>query len=188
LTVAGVLLGAGGGSRFRGSGHKLLATIDGMRVVDRSLAALLGAEFDESIVVVGAVDLSESVSAAQRELTVLDNPNWAAGQATSMAVALHYLNQTDHDAAVFGLADQPGVPTDAWRRVGDAQAPLARATYQGHAGHPVRIARCLWTDVNREGDEGARSLLRERASEVEAVPCQGRHDDIDTVEDLDTWN
>ncbi|NOX32104.1 MAG: nucleotidyltransferase family protein [Actinobacteria bacterium] len=188
MTVAGVLLGAGGGSRFLGSVHKLLATIDGVRVVDRSLAALVGAEFDESIVVVGAVDLSESVSIAERELTVLDNPNWAAGQATSMAVALDYLSLTDHDAAVFGLADQPGVPTEAWRRVADAEAPLARATYQGRAGHPVRIARCLWTAINREGDAGARSLLRERANEVEAVPCHGRHDDIDTVEDLDTWN
>src|SRR6185503_14055349 len=54
VTTTAVLLAAGGGSRFAGTTHKLLATIDGVPVFRRSLDHLLGAEFDRVVVVTGA--------------------------------------------------------------------------------------------------------------------------------------
>jgi hypothetical protein len=111
LTTAAVLLAAGGGTRFVGDQHKLLARVGRRHVIEWSVEAMTKATFDEYIVVVGAADVT---SLLPTTVTVVSNPNWAQGQASSMAAALDYLDGTAHDVAVFGLADQPGVTSAAW--------------------------------------------------------------------------
>ena len=89
---------------------------------------------------------------------------------------------------VVGLADQPLVGADAYRRLADAfagGARLAAATYGGTRGNPVLVAREHWEEaLTLTGDEAARVLMR-RHGMVE-VPCDGTGDpaDVDTPEDL----
>ena len=189
MTVLGVVLAAGAGERFRASGGvgpKQLAVVDGMSLVERAVATALAAGLDELVVVAGAVDLRDLDLA----VPVLDNPRWAEGIATSMQVAVQHAAAAGHDAVVVGLADQPGVTTAAWRAVAAAAdvPPIAVATYDGTRGNPVRLARAVWPDLPDTGDEGARTLIRRRPELVQAVPCDGRRDDIDTLEDLDRWS
>ena len=111
------------------------------------------------------------------------------GISSSLHAALRALGpDASIDGVAVGLADQPLVGADAYRRVagallGDAQ--LAVATYGGVRGNPVLIGRARWDEaLALEGDEGARVLLR-RHGAVE-VPCDGTGEptDIDTPEDL----
>jgi CTP:molybdopterin cytidylyltransferase MocA len=185
----GVVLAAGAGERFRasgGAGPKQLAEVDGETLIARAVAQALGAELDEVVVVAGAVDLS----AVGLPVSVLDNPRWAEGIATSVRVAVSHADAAGHDAVVVGLADQPGVTSDAWRALAIApdEPPIAVATYAGQRGNPVRLARSVWPDLPETGDEGARAVIRRRPELVQAVPCDGRRDDIDTLEDLDRWS
>jgi molybdenum cofactor cytidylyltransferase len=190
MTVAGVVLAAGGGRRFAasgGEGHKLLAELEGVPVVVRALEAVLAAGLDEVVLVEGAVDLTAVVAP---DLVRLRNPGWEGGIATSLQMAVRHAADAGHDAVVVGLGDQPGVTTDAWRTVAGApsEPPIAVATYDGRRGNPVRLAAAVWSLLPVDGDEGARALMRGRPELVREVPCTGRAGDVDTVEDLERWS
>jgi molybdenum cofactor cytidylyltransferase len=192
MTVAAVVLAAGGGTRFEGPVHKLLVPVQGEPLVVRVVRAALGAGLDETLVVTGAVDLEPLLHAAGLldDVTLVVNDRWAEGQATSLAAAIATAGRAGHDAVVVGLGDQPGVSSEAWQRVATSApgAPIVVATYDGERRNPVRLGRQIWSDLPTEGDEGARVLLRRRPGLVVEVGCPGEPDDVDTLEDLERWS
>jgi len=183
MTTAAVLLAAGGGTRFIGDSHKLVAVFRGRPVYEHALAAARAATLDELVVVVGAVTLE-----LPDDVTVVVNERWAQGQATSLQAAIAHAAEAGHDAIAIGLADQPLVEPGAWRAVAGADGPIVVATYHGRRGNPVRLHRDIWPLLPVSGDEGARTLMRSRPDLVREVACPGDPSDIDTVEDLQRWN
>ena len=193
--AAAIVLAAGEGSRFLAEGartvptgvrgHKLLADFRGRPLVSWAIEAALGAGLARTWVVVGAVDLARVIPAG---VEVLPNPDWAAGQAGSLQVALRAAEGAGLDSVVVGLGDQPMVLPEAWRAVTEGPGPIVVATYDGRRRNPVRLDRAVWDALASAGDEGARSLMRLRPGLVREVACRGEPADIDTVEDLTRWN
>jgi nicotine blue oxidoreductase len=188
--VLAVLLAAGGGSRFAGDTHKLLAPLDGRPVLAHAVDALVASEL-EAVVVTGAVDVAHLVPEG---IATVHNPAWPAGQATSVRVGVDEARRRGHDAIVVGLGDQPFVAGAAWRAVADADAALAVATYDGRRGHPVRLGEDVWELLPQDGDEVGRAVMRGRPELVVEIPCDAGHTraertaDIDTLEDLRRWS
>lgn len=178
-----VVLAAGGGSRWTGDGHKLLAPLAGEPVVLHAVRSAAASGVGPVVVVTGAVELPASVAALDG-VTVVHHPGWAAGQATSLAAGLAAAAALGADAAVVGLGDQPFITPGAWRAVAAATSPIAMATYDGRPRNPVRLARSIWPLLPATGDEGARVVAQMRPDLVEQVPCPGSPADIDTVGDL----
>lgn len=177
-----MLLAAGGGRRYAGATHKLLADFRGRPLVVWSVEAALAAGLDETVVVGGAVELDGVLPGG---VTLLENRSWVEGQATSLAVGLDWCRRQGHSAAVVGLGDQPLVPAGAWSAVAAAPAaPIAVATYGGRRRNPVRLDCSVWPLLPVVGDEGARGLMRQRPELVAEVACEGDPADVDTVEDL----
>ncbi len=196
MTVAGVILAAGAGSRFLDGGgatvaaHKLVAPFRGRPLIAWSLLAAQEAGFNQLYVISGAVDVSAIVAETlgPDRATVLQNPRWAEGQATSLTLAAEAAESDQHRAIVVGLGDQPLVPASAWRSVGAAAGDIVTATFDGKRRPPVKLERSVWGDLPDSGDEGARSLFRLRPELVSELPCTGNPIDIDTVEDLQQWS
>jgi nicotine blue oxidoreductase len=183
VTTLAVVLAAGDGSRF--GGPKLLAEIEGVPLVRWAVDAAVEAGLDEVAVVTGGQDLSTALPGG---VTVLANPRWAGGQATSLQVAVAHADASGHDTVVVGLGDSPLVGADAWRAVAAAEGPIVTASFGGRRRPPVRLAREVWPLLPVDGDEGARALMRERPDLVAAVPCAGDPIDVDTQGDLERWS
>ncbi len=112
------------------------------------------------------------------------------GVAHSIGAALRALEGWRRVGAVcIGLADQPLVGADAYRRLVaayDAGATLAAACYDGQRANPVLVARSWWpAAAELRGDVGLRALMTpESVTEVDCTGT-GRPDDVDTTEDLE---
>lgn len=185
MSTAGVVLAAGGGSRFRSGTHKLLAPLRGRPVVSWVLRHAVAAGFDELFVVTGAVDLTDVVPSGVR---VVHNPAWHEGQSTSVRAAVEAARLAGHDAVVIGLGDQPGVPAEAWQAVARTDAELVVAVFDGVRSPPVKLAATVWPLLPSDGDEGARAIMRRRPDLVREVACEGNPADVDTLEDLHRWS
>ena len=187
MTIAAVLLAAGGGSRFAGSTHKLLATIGGVPVFRRALDHVSAAGFDHVIVVTGAValDIDEP-----RVITVaqLDVATGTGGFATARALAAATTSTATSwsSGSPINHSSRPrrGRPSPIPPRT----APIVVATYDGVRGpNPVRLQRSVWPHLPTDGDEGARTVMRLHPDWVDEVACEGSAADIDTLEDLGQW-
>jgi molybdenum cofactor cytidylyltransferase/nicotine blue oxidoreductase len=186
--VAAAVLAAGRGERLGGDVAKPLVSWRGRPLVDWALDAAVSAGLHPVLLVVG--HRRREVEAASRPgVAVVPAVAWRRGISHSLRAALRALDGWRQVGAVcVGLADQPLIGPDAYRRLAaayDAGASFAVATYGGQRANPVLLGRDLWPDALRlRGDEGARVLMRSR--DVVEVPCDGTGDprDVDTEADL----
>ncbi len=184
--VAAVLLAAGAGSRFVAEWPKLAAPLRGRPLAAWAVDAAADAGLDELLVV---VQPGQDLVWLQRTATIVVCDRWHEGQALSVQAAVTHARAAGHDAIVVGLADQPFIPSAAWRLVaGATTSPIAVATYGGRRRNPVRLAATVWDRLPVAGDEGARSLIAREPTLVVEVPCPGDPVDIDTLEELQQWS
>ena len=191
MTVAGLLLAAGGGRRL--GGPKALVEHDGELLVERGARLLASAGLDPVVVVIGARYEEVVRRARLGRARVVVNRHWAEGIGSSLRAGLAALAGGDDpaEAVVVALADQPLVAPAALQRLVDAwrNGSLAVvASFGGEPRNPVLLDRSLWTEVEElaVGDVGARGYLRRHPGQVTSVPCDdvGSALDIDTPQDL----
>jgi len=186
--VAIAILAAGRGSRLGGDVPKPLVELRGRPLVAWALGAATVSTLRPIVLVVG--HRGDAVARAATEgVVVVRSPRWRRGIARSLRAAVEALEPWAQVGAVaVGLADQPLVGADAYRRLAGAYrdgARLAVATYHGQRRNPVLLARTMWPQARRlDGDEGARALMDE--DDVVEVDCTdtGSAADVDTLDDL----
>jgi CTP:molybdopterin cytidylyltransferase MocA len=183
-----VLLAAGGGTRFDGPTHKLLAPFRGTTVLGAAVRAALDADAGPVLVVLGSLGEAEA-DLGGLPVEVRRNHRWTEGQATSLALAVDAADERGLDALVVGLGDQPLVGPDAWRTVAAAAGgPIVAASFGGERRPPVRLDRAVWPLLPRTGDDGARTVMRDHPELVATVAVAGEPVDIDTTDDLVRWS
>ena len=177
-----ILLAAGGGTRFQGATHKLLASLRDRPVYQWAIEHAVEADL-EVWVITGCAEL-EPIN----DVEFVHNDQWATGQASSLQRAVAHARARGIDAFTVGLGDQPFVTSTTWRDVSDSTSPIAVANYHGVRGNPVRLSAEVWDLLPKEGDLGARNLFAQRPDLVADIPSDGSSADIDTLEDLQRWN
>jgi molybdenum cofactor cytidylyltransferase len=184
--IVGILLAAGSASRF--GGDKLLAPLkDGTPLGVRAFCNL-DACVDSVVAVVrpGDQGLARALSDHGAEITVC--PHAANGMGQSLAWAIRATPLAK--AWVIALADMPWIQSATIRRISDALesgAALVAASHQGVRGHPVGFSRRYYGElVALSGDEGAKTILRAHAAELQLIETDdaGVSRDVDTPADL----
>jgi molybdenum cofactor cytidylyltransferase len=187
--IAGVVLAAGGASRF--GSPKQLAELDGMPLLQHAVDAVLAVPAVYPVVVVlGAAAARVRSAVAFGAARPVLSPQWEEGMAASLRYGIAAVGNPDW--VVITLGDQPRVTAQVIAAVVDtaASAPrgvdAVRAMYDGVPGHPVALSRAMLPGVAKlRGDVGARELLGHAT--VRTFEAGGLCDpvDVDTPEELE---
>ncbi|NJN81921.1 MAG: putative selenium-dependent hydroxylase accessory protein YqeC [Caldilineaceae bacterium] len=195
--TAAVVLAAGQAQRMGRA--KQLVEIDGVTLLERAVRVALQSSAQQVMVVTGAhaesvrpllLDLQRR---ADGRLRHAHNPNWASGQASSVAAAIGALSPA-FGAAIFLPVDQPFLEplllrrlAQGWRQGAQLVAPMVDGEIRGA---PALFDRVFWPALNSlTGDVGGKLLLRQHRDAVVAVEADATWlRDIDTPADLDGLN
>ena len=183
-----VVPAAGSAERF--GGKKLLATIDGEPLLDRTIAALLAGGVDQIIVVVApeAVELQHDVNAfTDARVWTVVNPDPSRGMFSSLQAGMA---EAQGDALVVLPADMPFVQGATVRLLLETfaqKAAIVSPRFNGKRGHPVILPPSLRDEI-RAADPSLTLhdiLKRHQDQRVDvAVDDQGVVRDVDRPEDL----
>ncbi|MEZ4706390.1 MAG: selenium cofactor biosynthesis protein YqeC [Caldilineaceae bacterium] len=190
----GIAVLAAGQSRRMGRAKQLVAA-DGEMMAVRAARVALNSGAAQVVMVTGAyaaqveMQLRTALGADFARLHLIHNPDWAAGQASSVRCAVQ--NFASHIAAAAIMpVDQPFLSPlllkrifQRWRMGAQMVAPVVQKQMRGA---PALFDRSLWPELAAlDGDVGARVVLQRYAHAVSTVDAPAMQlQDIDTPEDL----
>jgi len=186
--IAAVILSAGESSRM--GRPKALLPIDGQTFIEKIVGALRQAGLENIVVILGHNAEAMRQKIAHLPVTLVVNPDYKAGQLSSLQVAVRHL-ATDENcrAMLVHLVDHPyidaGLVNLLIRRFEDSGKPIAVPRFHGKRGHPVIFARSLFDELlNAPIDQGAKAVVNAHRNETLEIDTEdeGITLDIDTPE------
>jgi molybdenum cofactor cytidylyltransferase len=181
-----LVLAAGTGSRFQGSGHKLNALLGAEPVLAWTLRHALATPLRVVLVVSQAVRDEAGAALPACEQAVIDTASetrWGMGDSIAAGVAA----ARDAGGWLVLPGDMPFVRPATLQRVADALArcAVAYARHDGRRGHPVAFRSELGPELLAlTGDQGARAVVARHDGVPVDVDEPGVLVDIDTLADL----
>ena len=142
------------------------------------------------MVVVGAFE--DEVRAAVgtvEDVTIVLNPKWESGLASSLATGIEVAQAMMHDGALVMTTDQPLINSANLAALIDAfddSHRIVASSYDGILGVPAVFAQEHFDALMQlAGDEGAGRWLRTRSSDVRQIKMDRASVDIDTPADVE---
>ncbi len=157
-----IVLAAGSSSRL--GRPKQLLRVSGRPLLERTLDIVGPTDLYPRVLVLGAVADEIEAEVDTDTFSVVRNPDYETGQASSLRVGLAALPD-DIDGAIVLLGDQPLVQPwllDALVEKFEPDTHVAvRPRYSDGPGNPVLLSRSIFPELmHLEGDVGARDVLR----------------------------
>ena len=189
--AVGLLLAGGRGSRFDSTGHrdKLLATLEGEAVCERSARCLISVCPDSfAVLPPGKTALLQALERAGCKPLISETTRLGMGHSIAFGAA-RILERMGPVSIVLALADMPRLKPDTIRILIDALGsdPMAIVApkHSGRRGHPVIFGSGhLRAMTSLGGDRGAFSILEQHPPRLIDVDDPGVLQDIDTPDDL----
>ncbi|HXR65203.1 MAG TPA: nucleotidyltransferase family protein [Ktedonobacteraceae bacterium] len=194
--TAAIILAAGTSSRMGNERNKLLLPLHHRPVLAHVIEAVLGSRARPIVLVLGhqAAQVREHIQQdlAQNSIQVVENPDYALGQSTSMQAGLRTLLAAKPEkastSAIFLLGDQPMITAQmideliALREQSGKR--IALPLYQGKRGNPVVFALDFAPELLQvSGDEGGRGVLKRHPDEIATLEMGEEAANFD----VDTW-
>ena len=156
--IVAVILSAGESSRM--GRPKALLPIDGVRFVEKIVAALKSTGVENIIVVLGhnAEEMRQKIS--DLPVTILVNHDYKQGQLSSLQVAIRHLESSSDGSPVDGilvhLVDHPYINATLVDlmidRFYETKKLIVVPRFQGRRGHPVIFAQRSFPRTTRCGN------------------------------------
>jgi molybdenum cofactor cytidylyltransferase len=200
-TTAIIILAAGPSSRY---GHtKQLLDYHGIPFIRSITLSAINTNLSPIVVITGAN--SEPISDAIRDLNgdikIIHNPDWLAGQSTSIRVGIEALSKPGLKdffnppsrkigSAIFLLADQPQVAPSIMLALAEEHNrtldPVVAPLINGKRGNPVLFDRITFTELaNLKGDTGGRGIFSKYPPSYIPWYDDSLSFDVDTPEDYE---
>ncbi|MBI1729198.1 nucleotidyltransferase family protein [Candidatus Acetothermia bacterium] len=193
--IPGVVLAAGDSSRFE-IGNKLLMPLCGHAVIYHTTRAMLESQL-ESIFLITGFERPKIIRALEElgrhsKLSVIENPNWPTGRASSVRTAIKKM-PSNALGALFLPGDMPLMTSALINRVIEQFAKLGKLTFpvlNDEKGHPVLFPRELWPEVMKlQGETSAMSLVKTHWADSEKILLESGEEvtqwDMDTPEEYE---
>jgi molybdenum cofactor cytidylyltransferase len=181
-----IVLAAGGSTRFGSA--KQLVRIAGRPLLHNTVSRAVEVAGGAVIVVLGARAAELAPLLGHSPASIVINRDWREGIGSSIRAGVSRLPATCSGVMLM-LADQAAVTAgdlqrlvSAWKRQPEY---VAAALYSGTVGVPAIFPRSRFSELTElRGDSGARKLLQRNPDRVVRVPMESAALDIDTPEDL----
>ncbi len=184
---------AAGASRRLGQPKQLIRLQENPEetLIERALRLTVAASFHPVFIVVGAqADVIEAETNIS-EATILRNPDWQKGMASSIrcGVLAAIANQPETSGLLLLVCDQPALMCEHLQSLLAAhhQHPhkIIASRYADRPGVPILAPRSFFPDLLAlTGATGARKLLRTQKSNLIEISLPRGEWDIDTPEDI----
>jgi len=180
-----IVLAAGQGRRFGGSGHKLEQRLGDSDVLGSSLRHAVESGLPVVVVTTAALAPLAARHLAESDVVVVSDEEAQRGMGRSIASGVA---ARPHASGWLVLpADMPLVRPTSIRAVAAAlrQSPVAYAQHRGRRGHPVGFGAELYSElVVLDSDEGARRVAARYPAFGVELDDPGVLLDVDTPADL----
>ena len=188
-SVSGILLAAGLSTRM--GEPKQLLPFGESTIVETVVDNMLGAKFDEVIVVVGHRAEEIQTQLGTRPIKTVFNPDYRDGMLTSAQAGIQILEA--NDAFALMLVDQPFITSVLIDQVVDAyqqtEKGIALPSYNYKRGHPVIFDQKYASDILALTSEsgGVRTLFKKYSDDIHYVTVDSDSvlRDIDDREDYE---
>ena len=195
--IACILLAAGQ-SRRMGDANKLLMEIGSKPIIRHAAEALIAAGVGDIYVVTGHQAEVVRDCLAGLEIRFIDNPDYATGQASSVACSVAYLPDQVSDVLI-ALGDMPLMQADlitalCQQHLQKSASGLPQITLPTYAplpasdtvkrGNPVMWSRAFFSELTAlQGDEGGRQILADYPAHIQHLhwPDARPFADVDTA-------
>lgn len=187
LPIAAIVLAAGRATRMGGA-NKLTADVGGTAMVRRVAEAALASAARPVLVVTGSRAAEVAAALVGLDVTLVANPDFAAGLASSLKAGVRALPPECAGALIL-LGDMPLVTHEHLDRLiaGFAPGAIVVPTHEGRRGNPVLWPAIYFPELlHLDGDAGAKRLLGAHETHVTEIDLatDAIFTDVDTPEAL----
>ena len=181
--ISGILLAAGLSTRM--GEPKQLLPFGESTIVETVVDNMLGAKFDEAIVVVGHRAEAVQEQLGTRPIKIVFNPDYSDGMLTSAQAGIRA--RKVNGAFALMLVDQPFITSALINQVIEAyqetEKGIAVPSYNYKRGHPVIFDQKYASDILALGTEsdGVRTLFKKYSADIHYVTV----DTDDVLRDID---
>ncbi|MVM30526.1 NTP transferase domain-containing protein [Spirosoma sp. HMF4905] len=193
MKIGTIILAAGDSSRMGGEPKQLL-TYKGQSLIRRVTENALALQRGPVVVVLGANRARIVPELTGLPVTLVDNPSWPTGQASSLKTGLAalYLTHKDIEAVLVLHTDQPlvslGLLLHMFEVRKDGGKGIVACRYDTQLSVPAIFDRDYINELLQlAGDKGVKWVIGKHRNDCSEVPFEAGSIDLDSKRDVEAF-